>query len=112
MPWARASKVDRTRGVSRGGTRSEHLGGDEEKRRVRNAVSLDVKTYIGRTRASSLDVSGSFGSEDLQTAVKTNLPTLRAIGKLIVILPLTLLHFCVGSQVSFPPAACILSAVE
>jgi hypothetical protein len=36
--------------------------------------------------------------EDLLTTVKTNLPMQRAIGKRIVILAITLLHFCGGAQ--------------
>jgi hypothetical protein len=60
----------------RGGMRSEHLGEDEEQRCGRHVGSSAAKTQIGRSGAPSVGVSGSFGSEDFQTAVKTNLPTL------------------------------------
>ena len=102
-----------------GGMRSERLGTEEEKRcvvgelarpHVAHEISSDLmlstaqavpsaaKAYIGRHRAQFVGVSGSGGSEGLLTAVKTNLPMQRAIGKRIVILALTLLHFCVGAQ--------------
>ena len=102
-----------------GGMRSERLGTEEEKScvvgelprpHVAHEISSDLmlstthavpsaaKAYIGRHRAQFVGVSGNGGSEDLLTTVKTNLPTPRAIGKRIVILALTLLHFCGGAQ--------------
>ena len=70
--------------------RSERLGTEEENRCVVDELARPHVEFVG--------VSGSGGSEDLLTTVKTNLPMQRAIGKRIVILALTLLHFCVGAQ--------------
>ena len=51
------------------------------------------------------------GTLSLETSVKTNRLIPRAVGKLILILVLTLLHFCVGAQalnspVRVPPQHC------
>ena len=70
--------------------RSERLGTEEENRCVVDELARPHVEFVG--------VSGSGGSEDLLTTVKTNLPTSRAIGKRIVIFGLTLLHFCGGAQ--------------
>jgi hypothetical protein len=99
---------------SGGGTRSARLGTEEEKRcnMGRDVTELmeggpsgghgGMSSELLATKEEKHCVGSRLvtarASEDLPTVVKTNLPTLWAVGKRLVIPFLILLHFCGGAQ--------------